>query len=304
MRTYQKILGDHKPETKPVLDGLIVVEEKVDGSQFRIEIDDQGKISCASHHQELNLLDSPFKKATDTAQNIFKTFRAKPGDVVSVFCEYLEKPKHNAIPYARVPKDNLVIWDVFENGRWLYRGDKEFFARSFGMEVVPLLWAGVAQDFTKELQAELLSRESFLKHQGGYDRIEGIVVKNYDKFWDPEKYSWLTGHYLALKIVNDSFKEKNRVANPTRGNGLEELKESCRTEARWRKAVQHLTEKGLLVNDMKDLSSICPRVIQDLEEEEKETIKEELWKLYKKDILGFSVKGLPEWYLEHLRSLK
>ena len=86
------------------------------------------------------------------------------------------------------------------------------------------------------------------------------------------------------------------MENPSAGDKLATLKESCRTEARWNKALQHLKERGEIVNEMKDLAKIAPEAVHDLEEEEKETIKNELWKLYGKSIIQYSVKGLPEWY--------
>lgn len=300
MRSYQKIQQPYKEEVETIWNGHVIIEEKVDGSQFRIEIDDKGQISCGSHHQELNLVDNNFKKGTEAAQELFKNYKAPNNCVTSIFCEYLSKPKQNAIPYARVPRNNLVIFDVIENSVYLNRKEKERFAEMMNMEVVPLLWEGAGESFTETTRAELLKMPSFLGHQAGYDRVEGIVVKNYGLWYDVNKYPYLEGMWLCTKIVNDSFKEKNKVENPSAGNALIALKESVRTEARWKKAVQHLKEKGELKLDMTDMVKLAPRVVDDLREEEEETIKKELWKLYGKSILQYSVRGLPEWYRKQL----
>lgn len=38
----------------------------------------------------------------------------------------------------------------------------------------------------------------------------------------------------------------------------------------------------------------------DVADEEKENIKEELWRIFSKDILRQSIKGFPEWYKAQL----
>lgn len=301
MKNYQKIYGDHKREVQDIYEGHLIVEEKIDGSQFRIEIDEEGRIFCGSHHQELSLTGSNFKLGTEKAQEVLRGLKAENGDVISIFCEYLAKPKQNVIPYARVPRNHLVMFDAIVQGKYLDREEKERFAFNIGLECVPLLWRGPAEEFTEEVRKKLLKTKSFLGHQKGYDRIEGIVIKNYGKYYDLNKFPWLEGQFMATKIVNEEFKEINKRVNPRAGDKLQALKDSMRSEARWRKAVQHLKEKNELVNDMQDLAKLAPEVVRDIEEEEKEIIKDELWKLYGKSILQASVKGLPQWYQERLR---
>lgn len=300
MESYQKISQPYKPEIQDIWKGDIIVEEKVDGSQFRIELD-AGEIKCGSHKMDdLSLVDNNFKKGTDAAQEIFKEYR-QSGSKISIFCEYLGKPKQNSIAYKRIPEKYLVVFDIKVDDRYMDRDQKEAWASTFtGLEIVPLLWKGKGEDFTEKIQKELLTKPSFLGHQEGYDRIEGFVVKNYSKWYDVDKYPYLEGHWLCTKIVNDSFKEKNKIENPSAGNQLQALKDSLNSIPRWVKGVQHLREEGLIENELKDLGKIIPEVKRDIEEEEKEVIKEELWKLYGKDILAYSVKGLAEWYKEYL----
>lgn len=302
MEAYQKIQQPYKKEVQDIWKGNIIVEEKIDGSQFRIQIDSNGVITCGSHHQELSMVDSMFKLATTQAEEMFKDVAEKNNDtIITIFCEYLSKPKQNAISYSRVPEKNLILFDLMLGGRYMNRKIKESFVDTVpGLEIVPLLWEGRGSDFTEEIKTELLKSKSCLGHQAGYDRIEGMVVKNYDQYYDVNKYPYMQGMWLCLKIVNDSFKEKNKVENPSAGNRFQTLKDSCRTQARWKKSVQHLREKGDILNDMKDMAKLIPEVKNDLELEEKEAIKDGLWKLYGKEIINNSVKGLPEWYKEEL----
>ena len=303
MRSYQKIQQPYKPEVQDIWKHYIYVEEKVDGSQFRIEIDDKGQLFCGSHHQELSMVDSMFKLATEQARKHFNNIVATEGDILTFFCEYLSKPKQNAIPYNRVPKDNLVIFDIIKKNKYLAPKDKSAFGDIIGLEVVPLLWEGKGEEVTEEMKQQWLTIPSFLGHQPGFDRIEGFIVKSYDGYYDIgtyPQYQYLDHPWMCTKIVNEAFKEKNKEENPTRGNEIQQIKDAYRNEARYMKAIQHCMEKGLSKNEMADLQYIVPRVKEDIVEEDKEIIKDALWRIYSPEITGYAVKGLPEFYKKFL----
>jgi hypothetical protein len=302
MEAYQKIQQSYKEEVQDIWKGNIIVEEKIDGSQFRVKIDVNGVISYGSHHQEGDMVDSMFKLATTQAEEMFKDLAVKNNHtIITMFCEYLSKPKQNTISYSRVPEKNLILFDLMLGGRYMSRKIKENFVKTIpGLEIVPLLWEGRGSDFTDEIKTTLLKSKSCLGHQAGYDRIEGVVVKNYDQYYDVNKYPYMQGMWLCLKIVNETFQEKNKVENPGVKGKFQILKDRYNTGARWKKAVQHLREKGDILDDMKDMAKIIPEVKSDLILEEKETIKGELWELYSHEIIGNSVRGLPEWYKKEL----
>lgn len=73
-----------------------------------------------------------------------------------------------------------------------------------------------------------------------------------------------------------------------------------KSEARWNKAIQHLRENGELAGTPADIGRLIKEVRFDITLEEKENIKEELWKIYKDDFLRNAVFGLPEWYKKKL----
>ncbi len=291
MRSYQKVHATHHKEIIGVFDGFIEVEEKVDGSQFRIEIHDDGSIHCGSHHQEVSNVDSMFKRGTDSAQEVFKEMVMRPQDRVEVFAEYLSKPKHGKIPYQRVPENLFIVFDVIVNGVYLRRDEKEAFCSDYGLEVVPLLWSGEGKDFTEEKKLELLKSQSILGHQAGYDKIEGMVIKNYDKTYGVGEEHSLYGHFMCTKIVNVDYQEVKKISK-VKGQGVEDLKESLCTPARWEKAKIHLEERGELTGDMKDIALFMKEVMLDVKTEEMENIKDKLWDIYGKDILKASTQGL------------
>jgi hypothetical protein len=119
----------------------VLIEEKIDGSQFSFGRDLDGQLHCRSKGQAINL-DAPealFKTAVDwCAANAGRmplglTFR----------CEYLAKPKHNVLTYARTPVNNLIVFDVTEEGeRYHSHSLKLEAAAEIGLECAPLLFSG------------------------------------------------------------------------------------------------------------------------------------------------------------------
>lgn len=269
----------------------------VSNFQFRIQIDTDGTITCGSHHQDGVTIGGMFNLGVEQANKIFNGY--KPPYRTTVFCEYFSKPKQNTIAYARIPNNNLILFDVQVDTLYLRRNEKEAFANDHNMEITPLLWAGDGSEVTDDLIKHLLTTPSMLGHQAGFDRIEGIVVKNYDKLYDITRYRQyeeFSHPWMSAKIVNDSFKEKNHDENPNRTNKFQELKDSYRTEARMLKSIQHLKEQGLLVGELADLRLLVPEVIRDIIEEEKEDIKERLWNLYGNEIVGYASKEMVPTY--------
>ena len=140
----------------------------------------------------------------------------------------------------------------------------------------------------------------------GGTKIEGIVVKNYNKYFDELKHPYLTGYWKVGKFVREEFKEANKANwKNIKGSPVQILISSLKTTARWDKAVIHLKEKGELENKPQDIGNLIKEIIRDVEEEEKENIKEALYKAYQKDILNGIIRGFPEYYkLKLLENIK
>lgn len=304
MEHYQKIQQSYKEEVADIFEGHVVIEEKIDGSQFRIEIKKDGTITCGSHHQDGIIVDSMFKLGIEKAQHIFANY--KPSEDITVFCEYLASPKQNSIPYERVPLNNLIIFDVKRDTLYLNRAQKELFAKEHGLEIVPILWEGDGADIStngkinEAFKEELLKRKSCLGHGAGFDRIEGFVIKNYAKFYDINRYPHYEGHWKCVKIVNDSFKEKNHEENPNRTNKFQELKDNYRTEARCMKTIQHLKEAGKLTGTLADLGLLVPEMKRDIEEEEGEGLKNTLYRMFAPEVIGYATKEMIPVYKKYL----
>ena len=272
-----------------IFKGEVVIEEKVDGSQFSFGVID-GELMCRSKGKQL-ILDAPekmFQKAVDYVRSIAPalpwgwTFRG----------EYLSTPKHNTLAYSRIPANNIVIFDINTDiETYMTYEQKAEVAYNLGFETVPIFFQGMVEDFA-QLQ-EFLQVPSFL---GGV-KVEGFVVKNYDLFTQEKK--------VAMgKYVSEAFKEVHqkdwKERNPT-GKDIETaLIEMYRSDARWSKAIQHLKEQGLLEGSAKDIGLLIREVPQDILKECEEDIKERLFKHFWPKISRGVVSGLPEFYKELL----
>jgi hypothetical protein len=126
--------------------------------------------------------------------------------------------------------------------------------------------------------------------------VEGVVVKNYAQ-------TIMIGSKIYPsfgKYVRPEFREKLNKTWTSGKDKVQEFIDSFRTEARWQKAIQHLQEKGELVNEPKDIGKLVAEVKRDILEEEELNIKNGLYRLFKDTILRKATAGLPEKYKEWL----
>jgi len=309
---YPKISQSYKIESEGIYDGHLIIEEKVDGSQFRIGIRPDGIIECASHNsKDGEVLSSMFNLAIEKAHHIFAGY--KPDVEMTIFCEYLKSPTHNTIKYERVPINNLILFDVKRGDMYLDRPQKEKFAGEHGIELVPLLWEGEGSTIkhaeldkmNEAFQDELLKHASILGHneKTEFKYIEGFVVKNYGKLYDVNKFTDFrssTHPWMCVKIVNEKFKEKNHDVNPNKTNKFQELKDNYAIEARMIKAINRGKEQGLLTGSMADLAWLIPDMKRDIVDEEGEGIKEALWNIFSGEILKNAGKLMPQVYKKYL----
>ena len=280
----------HRALAELLLDPVIV-EEKVDGSQFSFGLfDENGErvLRCRSKGAQLNVIapEKMFTNAVDVVQSLDLrvgwTYRA----------EYLKKPKHNALAYDRIPEKHLIVFDINSGHEsYLSYEEKSTECARLGLEVVPLVFEGVIENV--EHFRSMIDRVSAL----GGQKVEGVVVKNYRRFGPDKKV-------LMGKFVSEAFKEVHaaewKTANPTRTDIVERLIDSLRTPARWQKAVQHLRERGQVEDSPRDIGFLIKETQADIEKECMELIAEKLAEWALPQIRRGVVRGLPEWYKDEL----
>ena len=286
--SYPSIFAIGHRALKELLLDPVLVEEKVDGSQFSFGRDENGDLHCRSKGAQLNLVapEKMFLKAVE----VVSALQLMPGWTYRA--EYLKSPKHNTLAYDRVPQNHLMIFDI-NTGHEEYLGydAKRAEADRLGLEVVPWVHQGMIE--TPEQFRAMLDRTSVL----GGQKIEGVVVKNYSRFGPDKKV-------LLGKFVSEAFKEIHqgewKAANPGKADVLESLIRQLTTPARWNKAVQHLREVGQIEDSPRDIGHIMKEVQADIQKECTEMIAETLQKWAMPQVLRGTIRGLPEWYKDQL----
>jgi len=290
LHSYPKVYALGHAALADLLDDWVVIEEKIDGSQFSFGVFD-GQIRMKSRSKDqTDAMDSLFERAAITVESIKN--KLKPGWTYRT--EYLQKPKHNTIAYDRIPQNHLIIFDINSgHEEYLPYKLKKLEAERIGLECVPLLDCGHGKNFTVDDFRNFLNRDSIL----GGSKIEGIVVKNYHQY-GPD------GKVLMGKYVSEAFKEKHKKesnkSNPGDKNILQLIGEEYRHEGRWWKAIQHIKERGELTNSPKDIGGLIKEVQNDLAEECAVEIKNKLYNWGFDRIRRIAVSGLPEWYKQLL----
>lgn len=271
----------------------VLVEEKVDGSQFSFGLFiDQGvpTLKVKSKNKELNLdePDKMFSKAVEVVKRLEDELR--PGWTYRA--EYLRTPKHNALEYNRVPSNHLIIFDI-NTGHEEYMSyeDKQAEAGRLGFECVPLIWRGVIT--SHEQFKGLIDRESTL----GGCYIEGVVVKNYSRFGADKKP--LMGKYVS-EAYKETAKREWKQSNPTAGDVVDRLVSELATPRRWDKAIEHLRDRGELEGAPQDIGKLLKEIKADVQKEEAEYIKDRLFEYAWPHIERRVINGFPQYYKDKL----
>jgi hypothetical protein len=274
---------------KDLFSGPVVVEEKVDGSQFSFGLVD-GELMCRSKGKQL-ILDAPekmFARAVATVRELAPLLH--PGWVYRG--EYLQSPKHNTLTYDRVPARHIIGFDICPGlEEYLTPAGKRAEFTRLGLECVPLLYDGVVDSL--EMFNSFLERVSVL----GGCKIEGVVVKNYALMTNEKKAA-------MGKYVSEGFKEIHsgewRKSNPTQSDIVEQLVERYKTPARWQKAAQHLAEDGRLDGSPRDIGPLMVEVPEDVKKECEDEIKELLFAHFWPKVRRGITAGLADWYKQEL----
>ena len=220
INSFPKIFQIGQPWIKDLFSGKVEITEKIDGSQFSFG-KVNGELFIRSKGQQL-FPDAPEKMFSLGIDYVISIQDRIPDNLI-LYCEFLNKPKHNTLKYDRVPKNNLICFGATYDGEFVE--DYGYYADMLDIEVVPS-FAYCYIKSADELK-EFLERESIL----GGTKVEGVVVKNY------EKPFLLGGQLIPLmmgKYVSEAFKERHgswRKENTSKGK-WEDYKESFRTEAR------------------------------------------------------------------------
>jgi len=267
-----------------LFDGVVHVQEKVDGSQFSFGKLD-GNLVFRSRGQQVDPIDAGMftngvKAVYAIADGLHDGFIYRG--------EYLQKPKHNTLVYERIPNNHIILFDVDRgNQDYMSPSALAMAAEKIGLEVVPYIGALEAKP-TLDVLRGMLDRKSIL---GG--QIEGIVLKNYARYGVDKKV-------LMAKYVSEAFVEKHtgdwKERNPGRNDIIEKIIEEYSTDARRRKAIQHLREAGTIEGVVQDIPIVMREIAQDVLKDDEDEIKERVFAYFWKQISRGLTRGVFEWY--------
>lgn len=294
INAFPKIFALGTDYIRDILTGPVEITEKIDGSQF-VFGKYRGELLMRSKGKQM--WTDAHEKMFDEAVNYVQTIAELVPEGITLFCEYLKRPKHNVLAYKRVPQNHLTLFGSTTDGN--FDANWERWADLLDIEPVSFLERsnifprGTMKDFMDYLN-EQLKTESML----GGPVIEGLVIKNYHQPF------LLGGQPIPImmgKYVSEKFKETHQKGwKGQKSNAWDMFKEQYRTEARWQKAIQHLRDSGNLENTPQDIGKLIKEIQNDLTEECKEEIKDGLWKIFNKDLIRKAVAGFPEWYKKRL----
>ena len=279
------------------LDGFLnlelLVEEKVDGSQFSFGLSTDGsELEMRTKRVRImpELGGKLFNAAMKTVENLFNEGKLKQG--YTYRGEVLSSPRHNTLTYGRVPEGNVVIYDIDTGQQHYLDYDQKYEeCKALGLECIPRLWQGKV---TTKVLEEVMESASFLE-----GTIEGVVLKpvGYDVF-DADK------KVLMGKLVATTFREKNHIKvkkTPSTKDFLLSLADALATDARFEKSVQAMRDDGMLTNSTSDIGALMKVIVADIREEEGQWLEDEIVKHFKPDrlvreVLRAVASRIPDWY--------
>ena len=276
----------------------ILVQEKIDGSQFSFGVFD-GQLSMRSRNVQIYEGNVPkmFSAAVDTVLALYNDNMLQEGWTYRG--ESLRKPKHNTAVYSRVPKGHIALFDIDIGNQYLIQYHfVAIEAERLGLDVVPLLASG--QITVKEIRELVENTESYL----GNTKIEGVVIKHdkiecrtYDK----------AGKVVMAKYVSDEFTERNMQGWKNKGMSrgrkaevFERIAETVGTERRFEKALEKVRDDGQYKGTVADIGPAITHLKEDIITEDQDFIKEILWKEFEKDIIRMAVRPFPAWRKQQL----
>lgn len=265
-KTYPKIHRLGKEEVEDILVGKVTVQEKIDGANVSIWLD-EGVVRVGSRTRELPLDESfnGFQEAVNANKKI-KSFLVKY-PTVRLYGEWLVK---HTITYPDEAYRKIYLYDVYdekEESYWSQRGVKEA-AQQMGLEY-PEIFAEDVVMTTEDILPFV--GKSFVAANG-----EGVVIKNVE-------FTNKFGDNVYAKVVHEKFKESNAIVfggNNKHSEAYNEMyivNKYC-TLGRVQKIMQKLqnvTEKRL---DMEHTSQIAGTCYHDM-------ITEEIWGIIKRTTL-------------------
>jgi len=262
-RKYDKIHRLGKEETIGILEGVCHIQEKLDGANASIWLDNGGNIQCGSRNR--HLVDDSFNGFVDYVKShsgILSLLTKYPTAIL--YGEWLVR---HSVKYPEGAYKKFYLFDIYFDGLLINAELMYALANDYEIPTVPYVGK-----FTSPTVEELKSLvgKSALGESG-----EGIIIKNMNftnKFGDP----------CYAKMVCENFQESSKVTM------IDNDKESYivikyMTVGRVVKIMNKLQPEINEQLDMQHIPRVCNSAYHDM-------ITEEIWEITKKvDVINFKV---------------
>lgn len=273
-RNYGKIHRLGKEEVEGILVGTVHVQEKVDGANASIWLED-GQICMGSRTRKLGEEEfNGFVPWVRAHEGIKRLFEEHPE--WRLYGEWLVR---HTIAYRETVYKKFYLFDVFvhgegEEGAFLTAEEVMGVGAQYDIPVVPM--HGTFTDPTVEALMELVGKSEF------GDRGEGIVLKNLD-------YRNPFGDLCFAKMVTESFKEDNAVTfggNNKHSDTYHEVYvvNKYLTLARVKKIMDKIQPEVDRRLGMEHIPRVCNTAYHDM-------LTEEIWAI-QKDVSALNFKAL------------
>ncbi len=290
---YPKLLHIGHRSIKTIFSSSVEVQEKIDGSQFSfMKLND--KIIFRSKNVEFDLTNAPDLFRPSIANILLNEKNVEEGYIYRA--ESIKNKRHNMLEYERAPIGNTIIFDIqkMPYGSQDYLSHEEICQHCSKINCEPI------KSFGTHLINDIDETGPWMESisQLGKTKIEGLVFKNYNQYT-------YEGNAMMAKLVSNEFKEtmvKSIKGDTEKIDIFESIASSLKTEARYRKATQHLAERNELKNSLSDIGLIIREFQKDVKEEEEDYIKECLFGHFWKKISRNIVNDIPDWYKNKLES--
>lgn len=269
-RHYGKVHRLGKEEVEGILEGTCHIQEKVDGANTSIWIDESGELKMGSRTRILG--DESFNgfvPYVKTHEGIMGLLKRYPG--IRLYGEWLVR---HTIAYKETAYKKWYMFDVWDGEKYWTAEQIQAAGELFNIETVP--YHGVFVNPTIEQIQSFVGKTSF------GDRGEGVVIKNVDfvnKF----------GEVHFAKVVTESFKEDNGITfggNNKHSDTYHEMYvvNKYMTFTRVKKIMDKLQPEINKKLDMEHIPRIMNTAYHDM-------ITEEIWEIVK-DVPALDFKAL------------
>jgi len=274
-KKYPEIKRLGHEDNKDILtygEDMLFIEEKVDGGNGSMCLDDKGIIHFGSRNRDLTIEndDKAFARQQIQIKEHIINLEKKGIKLNPDYYYYFEWMAPHTIKYISAPF--IIGLDIRMKrsnrqegfGLFLSREMRESEFNRLEIENVPLVWKGKVIDLKKMNIRELIPSSKY--YDGG---AEGIVIKNYSRKHPHEN------HQLYAKVVRDEFKEDNRAVFggvKNKDSDTNKIVEEFCTDARVRKAVLKFVNEESLPLDLRLMAKVPSHVIKDILKEEFGTI--------------------------------